>query len=405
MWLQSSGATLSFASGNFAGMNAWRIVLWVALVLLLLGFFWLVRGVLPPFVLSLVIAALLEPLIRKLRKAGVSRPLAVIAVLVLFFGSVGALVSVSAVQIRQQYDAAQTQITAQVNNIATGNPDEVLSSIDTYLEKNKATLTALRLPLTRQEIVAKYIDPNRKEFEKKAQSFVSGGFFSILSFASQAFMFLLVPVFVFGLLIDLESMRKSFARFIPPTIRGGTLSMLGDMGGVFQNYLRGLVVTILLYTLLMGTVLGIIGAPYFIVLALIAGTLYLIPVIGGILSSVVIFVAVGLSGQTKGLLFTTDNSWMFAVYTVAILFVFGFIYDSVVNPRIVGKAVKLNPVLSAFVVFSAGALFGLPGMLLAYPVAGAIKVVLDRLVKFTGSTEDRIKLQAVPLRHRQVTTG
>src|SRR5205085_2332442 len=116
----------------------------------------------------------------------------------------------------------------------------------------------------------------------------------------QAFMFLLVPVFVFGLLIDLESMRKSFARFIPPSIRASTLSMLGDMGIVFQSYLRGLVTTVFLYTVMMGAILGGVGETYFIILAIIAGILYLIPVIGGIVSTIVIFLVIGFSGQIQG---------------------------------------------------------------------------------------------------------
>ena len=41
----------------------------------------------------------------------------------------------------------------------------------------------------------------------------------------------------------------------------GALSMIGDIGQVFQSYLRGLVITILLYTVLMGLVLGVVGAP------------------------------------------------------------------------------------------------------------------------------------------------
>lgn len=383
-------------------MNAWRIVLWGGLVVVLLVFLWMVRGVLPPFLLALIIAALLEPVVRRLRRTGVSRPLAVIAVLTVFFAILGGLIVASSITISQQFSDAKTQLTTQFENIATANPDQALASIDTWLDKNKKTLEAMRLPTTRQELVAKYVDPNRKQIEKQAQGFVTGGVFSVINFAGQLFMFLLVPVFVFGLLIDLENMRKSFARFIPPSIRGGALSMLGDMGEVFQNYLRGLVVTILLYTAMMGTLLGVMGAPYFVVLALVSGILYLIPVIGGIVSSTVVFLVIGLSGQTHGTMFGAANSWLFALYTVGVLFVFGFAYDSLVNPRIVGKAVKLNPVLSAFVVFSAGALFGLPGMLLAYPVAGAIKVVLDRLVRFTGSTEGRIRLSAVPLRHRQI---
>ena len=176
---------------------------------------------------------------------------------------------------------------------------------------------------------------------------------------------------------------------------------IGDIGGVFQAYLRGLVTTVALYTAMMTVVLGITGAPYFIVLALVTGMLYLIPVVGGIISSVVVYLVIALSGQTHGLIFPpAGSSWVFALQVVATMFVFGTIYDSVVNPRIVGRAVKLNPVLSAFVVFSAAALFGLPGMLFAYPVAGAIKVVFSRVLKFTSSTESIIKLPAVPLRHR-----
>jgi hypothetical protein len=46
------------------------------------------------------------------------------------------------------------------------------------------------------------------------------------------------------------------------------------------------------------------------------------------------------------------------------------------------------------------ALFGLPGMVIAFPVSGAIKVILDRLLKITSST-DAVVLPAVPLRHKR----
>jgi predicted PurR-regulated permease PerM len=62
--------------------------------------------------------------------------------------------------------------------------------------------------------------------------------------------------------------------------------------------------------------------------------------------------------------------------------------------------VGLNPVVSMFVILAGGALFGLPGMLLAFPMAGAVKVVLDRVMKFTLTPGDELKLPAIPLRHR-----
>ncbi|MBS1724241.1 MAG: AI-2E family transporter [Armatimonadetes bacterium] len=382
-------------------MNAWRIALWVGIVLLILAFLWSVRGVLPPFVIALVIAVILEPVVRRLRKMGVSRPLAVSAVLVAFFLAVVGVILLTAPYISQQYNQAKDQVQTVFDKIATTSPDGAMQSFDHFLVKNRQTLDQLHLPTTRQEIVSRYIDPNRKQIEAQTQSFLTGGVVSILSVAGQAFMFFLTPVFVFGLLIDLESIKKSAARFIPPSIRAGTLSILGDIGQVFENYLRGLVTTIVLYTIVMCVLLGAWGAPYFIVLALVAGILYLIPVVGGVISSVCVFLVVGLSGATRGNFMSTDNSWIFAAATVGLMFLVGTVYDSVVNPRIVGQAVKLNPVVSAFVVFASAALFGLPGMLCAYPVAGAIKVVLDRLVKFTGSTEAEVRLPAVPLRHRQ----
>jgi predicted PurR-regulated permease PerM len=57
-----------------------------------------------------------------------------------------------------------------------------------------------------------------------------------------------------------------------------------------------------------------------------------------------------------------------------------------------------------FVIFSGGALFGLPGMILAFPVAGSIKVLLDRVIRFTNKTDGELILPEVPLRHREVIT-
>ncbi len=384
-------------------MNAWRISLWIAIVLVIFGFLWMVRGVLAPFILAILIAALLEPFVRRLRKAKISRPIAVFIVLIGFFSLVAGVVLVAAPYIGGQYTQVRTNVQSIYEKVAASNPDEAMKSIDLTLEQNKGILKQFHLPTTRQEIVTKYVDPNRQLIQSKTQSFVTGGVVSILSVAGQLFMFLLVPVFVFGLLIDLESLKLGVARFIPPTIRSGTLSMFADIGEVFQNYLRGLVTTVVLYTLMMMTVLGVTGAPYFIVLALLAGLLYLIPVVGGVVSSIIVFLVIALSGQTSGSFIHAENSWIYAFSVVVVMFIFGFTYDSVVNPRIVGQAVKLNPVVSAFVVFSAAALFGLPGMLCAYPVAGAIKVILNRLVLFTGSTEGNIKLPAIPLRHRQLS--
>lgn len=76
------------------------------------------------------------------------------------------------------------------------------------------------------------------------------------------------------------------------------------------------------------------------------------------------------------------------------------IFDNMVYPRLVGGSVGLHPVVSMFVIFSGGALFGLVGMIIAFPLAGAVKVILERLLRVTTVQPDMLGLPPVPLRHR-----
>jgi predicted PurR-regulated permease PerM len=72
-----------------------------------------------------------------------------------------------------------------------------------------------------------------------------------------------------------------------------------------------------------------------------------------------------------------------------------------VYTRIVGNSVGLHPLVSFFVVFSGAALFGPAGMIMAFPVAGSVKIILDRLLMITSNSQE-LSLPSVPLRHRQV---
>ena len=72
-------------------MVGWRVLLWVVIVLAILGFLYAVRGVLLPFVIAFALSAILDPVVRKLRLRGWSRPAAVGAVMFIFVGAIVAL--------------------------------------------------------------------------------------------------------------------------------------------------------------------------------------------------------------------------------------------------------------------------------------------------------------------------
>jgi len=54
------------------------------------------------------------------------------------------------------------------------------------------------------------------------------------------------------------------------------------------------------------------------------------------------------------------------------------VFDLVITPRVIGGQVGLHPVASLFALMVGGGLFGLPGMLLAVPVAASLRVVLTK---------------------------
>jgi predicted PurR-regulated permease PerM len=151
----------------------------------------------------------------------------------------------------------------------------------------------------------------------------------------------------------------------------------------------------------MSIVLALIGAPYSILLGVIFGALYLVPYLNVLISGTILVIVTGLTGQDSGLIIHANSSWGFAVMLLLVYMACHFTYDSLVYPRVVGKAVGLDPVVSMFVIFSGGALFGLVGMIIAFPLAGSVKVILDRLIRVTSASQDALRLPSVPLRHRK----
>jgi predicted PurR-regulated permease PerM len=88
---------------------------------------------------------------------------------------------------------------------------------------------------------------------------------------------------------------------------------------------------------------------------------------------------------------------------MALYFGIGLIFDHLIYPQMVGNSVGLSPIVSMFVILCGGALFGLAGMLFAFPLAGSAKVILDRIIRITSSGTGDLGLPAIPLRHREVT--
>jgi predicted PurR-regulated permease PerM len=402
-------------------MPGWRILLWVVLVLASLIFLWLVRGILLPFLVAIILAAILEPAVRKLRMRGVSRRAAVYIVMGAFLAfAVGAGVLV-APSVGRQVSSLTTKAQDLTRSFAqssendnfflrwnpatqTQQPNAPASQLDRLLAQYGGTLERLGIPSTRRGLIDRYVDRNRPQIAKFVQGFFDSFFGVLTNLASQILFIFLVPLVVALILLDMDNFRRRSPRWIPPAIRKSTIALMGEITDVFFKYLRGISTVVILYTLAQTALMLAMGVPYAILLGVLFGALYLIPYIGNIISAVTLFSVIGFSDVSGNLVFSLANPWGYAFLVTMLYLAIGFTFDHFLYPQMVGNSVGLNPVVSLFVIFCGEALFGLPGMIIAFPLAGSIKVILDRLIRVTSVSQEGLHLPSVPLRHRRNAT-
>lgn len=120
---------------------------------------------------------------------------------------------------------------------------------------------------------------------------------------------------------------------------------------------------------LSGVVLSLLGVNYAIMLGLIIGICNLIPYLGSICSFILTVLIAFFSGGP-----------MTALLAGVFLLLLQQVDDTIIQPRFVGGALNLNPIMIIFAITIGGAYFGIGGMLLSVPLTAIIKLFLNRLI-------------------------
>ena len=140
---------------------------------------------------------------------------------------------------------------------------------------------------------------------------------------------------------------------------------------IASQFLDAIVVGILVSIAM--TIMGIKYAP---LLGFFIGLFNMIPYVGAIIATVI---AVIITFITGGL---SQTIWMLIV-----VIILQQIDANIINPKIVGKSLKISPLLVLFAVTFGGAYFGILGMFLAVPVIAVIKIVLDDFINYRARTK------------------
>lgn len=325
-------------------------------------------SVLAPFVLALLLAYMLDPVVDHLERLRLSRTLAMAILTIATVGllAVGFLLLVPAA-IRQLGSVVQdAPIFFQRLSGWIGEVEESLRTVDVPLVDEAALLE--RLQNIDSAAVVTFLQERQEAFAQQIWNGVLGlgrGVGSVITILGYV---ALTPVLTFYLLRDWDRLTATVADLIPRAQREGFVSFVRESDHMISRYLRGQVTVAIVLGVITGLGLWATRFPHAGALALIVAVFSVVPYLGLVLSLIpAIFIAL-VSGSI-------------GVSLLKVLVVYGagqLLEGTVISPRIVGDSVGLHPVSVVLALSLGGFFFGFVGLLIGVPAAAITKLLLFR---------------------------
>ena len=163
------------------------------------------------------------------------------------------------------------------------------------------------------------------------------------------------------LLITSDKILAFFRSLWPPRRRRSFDSLLKRIDRGLGGVVRGQLLIALVNGVLSGIGFYLLDLRYWPILTLVATALSIIPIFGAILSTIPAVVIALQDGLTTALL---TLGWIFIIHQIE---------ANLLNPKIMGDAAKVHPVLVVFALLAGESLFGIAGALLAVPVLSIVQ--------------------------------
>lgn len=338
-----------------------RVLVLLAGVAVLAALFWLGRDIIAPFVVGVLVVYLLDPLIERLARLEIRGRRAPRPLLILLVYVAAAFLLVELVML------LVGPLIEQVRALAADAP-AYLEQLNRMLNEALGWWNRLELPDDVREAVDEALADLLANIGSLATTILRPVFSSVLGFVGSIFGYLIIPVWAFWILKDRPSIVRVFDRAVPAGWRDDTWAVLGIVRRVFGSWIRGqvilgLVVGVMTFfgLLLLGALVDPVFSRYAVLLAVIAGVLELLPIIGPIIAAipaVLLGATAGVPGIVAALVLYT------AVQQIE---------NNLLVPKIQGDATNLHPAIVIFALILGGAIAGLLGAILALPIAATMR--------------------------------
>jgi predicted PurR-regulated permease PerM len=334
------------------------------------GLLWVVRDVLSPFVIAVILAYVLRPIVGLLCRR-LALPRAAASAIV-----IGALVVLLALLLVLLLPAFARDLRA----FAAALPRVLLGLRTTIASQESISVFGLTVELNAiaDEVTRAVVTTAREASLRVVERLVDT--------VEAVLKGILALVIAFYLLVDFGRFRRAVRGALPASARDELGALVNEVDRVLGQFLRAEVVLVIIMSSVTWVALTVLGIRYALVLALLAGVLELIPFIGPIMAATPAVILAFVLPSPFGWPPLVNAGVVALTY-----FLLRHAEDYFVIPQVMGRAVELHPLAAMFAAFAGLRLGGILGMFLGVPLAAVLRLLLiylyRKLIPLPGALE------------------
>lgn len=339
-----------------------RTILKIIGIILLLLLCYVIKQVIGIVFIAWVLSSAIDPLVDRLQRYKIPRFVSILVIYLLFFLGIILVVTLFIPPLVQEL----TNLTKDLPNY--------YNSLVNVLDNFKKTGEALGFSSNVEKIFASLTNSITQ---------VTGGLYNaaagFLGGLTTAFAILVI---VFYMTVQDEGIKNFIKSIVPINAQPYIIKKINQIQSKLGSWLWGQIILMFAVGLLTAIALKIIGFKYVLVLAIFAGLCEFIPIIGPIVAAIpaVLFSLADIS-----------TSPVRPLLIIIIYIVVQQIENQFLVPKVMNKAVGLNPIVVIITLLIGGEIGGLVGIILAIPAASIISIFLEDFFKSKNDESNKLE--------------
>lgn len=321
-----------------------RAVYFLLLIFVIIAALYYAKPFLVPLSFAGLLAMLFVPLNRLFESKNIPKVLSILLCILIFLAVLAGIIWLISWQI--------TDLTAEAGDIQN-KVKEMIKQVEKSIQNSFGIS-----PKQQEELIS--------EQAKNGNDMISTLGSSLSGFVVD---FILMLVYIFLLMFFRERIRNFILQLVSPAQKKNAEATIGDIQKISQKYLTGLGLMIACLWVMYGIGFSIVGVKYALLFAVLCGLLEIVPFVGNLTGNLLAILMVIIQGGDTGMIFGV----------IIVYLIVQFLQTYILEPLVVGAEVNINPLFTIIILVLGELIWGIPGMVLAIPLLGIIKIICDHV--------------------------